>query len=499
MLVLFDVSSSMRAPMSKAEGRKLNVARRILFEVLLKHARASHTRIGVMGFDTNQEYWLPLQFPTENKEGNHSTEMILSSRMREPRDETRTYLWDAIKAGADMIKAPNGAVIGTLFIMTDGWDSPAGKADPATNQIRERELIEHILPHGSLLNVCVVGIGSSMSIEQLDREYDTTGLDKEEVQSLTGPNAVWMQSFVQKIDSMSGQNQTYASAEYKLVRSFTDFQFVSENFASLPRERAVSIVGPVSSGKTVLLAMIAYEVSLGSMSYLTRDSPQTLSAQKYVTDLIDTLRMGEWPAPTRSGETQGEVSFEIRGKILQRVVSGVRRFSIPDLSGETFDMLFGAHSPAWSRTTGDLRQVLQSIAHSAAFVIVVDPLVPPQYFGRENLRFSNFLSFVRDFRNLGGKGWLDVPILVVLAKCDQVPSSDLNAGPEAFVAKNLKETYGLLKNFCNAQKVRYLWVSSVGKVEVVDAATGKTKPPKYLRPVNVDKVIQWCLDVLPRN
>ncbi len=161
-VLLLDLSKSMLAPLpdpqgSRGERQKIEVARTAVYRILHDGAK-SGTAFGLVTFTNTVRVAVPLG----TVEGDHLPYIENLISLLTP--SGRSAIWDAIGVGADLLRTPEGGVRGNLVLVTDGWDNASarfGVRDAPGAPLREglTDLVPHLLPEHSEVNLRIIGIG----------------------------------------------------------------------------------------------------------------------------------------------------------------------------------------------------------------------------------------------------------------------------------------------------------------------------------------------------
>ncbi len=164
-VLILDLSKSMLAPLpdtepQQAERQKIEVARTAVFRIL-QDAAATGALFGLVTFTETVRAPVPLS--EIRKENLPYIENLIS--LLNP--SGRSAIWDALAAGADMLRMGVRGVQGNLVLVTDGWDNASnrftvnipGQPPPTAARV---DLVTYMLPPESALTLRVIGIGSGM-------------------------------------------------------------------------------------------------------------------------------------------------------------------------------------------------------------------------------------------------------------------------------------------------------------------------------------------------
>lgn len=163
-VLVLDLSKSMLAPLpdptgAQGERRKIEVARTAVYRIL-ENAESTGAFFGLVTFTDSARVAVPL---TEIR---HDNLPYIESLISMLTPSGRSAIWDGIALGADLLRRPTGEVVGTLVLVTDGWDNSSSRfrapvEEPLTPEASRRiDLIPHILPNASQLTLRIIGIGS---------------------------------------------------------------------------------------------------------------------------------------------------------------------------------------------------------------------------------------------------------------------------------------------------------------------------------------------------
>ncbi len=173
---MLDLSRSMLAPLPDPDGtrrerQKIEVARTAVYRILQDAAR-SGVPFGLVTF--TEVVRVPVPLGTIRPDHLPYIENLVSVLT----PNGRSAIWDAIATGADLLRLPDGSVHGNLVLVTDGWDNAStrfGPRGPAGLSISSgaSDLVAHLVPPGSELNLRIVGIGLG---DERDRGVDASSM-----------------------------------------------------------------------------------------------------------------------------------------------------------------------------------------------------------------------------------------------------------------------------------------------------------------------------------
>lgn len=163
-VLVLDLSKSMLAPLPDPSGiqgerRKIEVARTAVYRIL-ENAEATGAFFGLVTFTDTARVAVPL---TEIR---HENLPYIESLISMLAPSGRSAIWDGIALGADLLRKPSGEVVGTLVLVTDGWDNASSRfrapaSAPLTPETSKRiDVVPHVLPNSSQLTLRIIGIGS---------------------------------------------------------------------------------------------------------------------------------------------------------------------------------------------------------------------------------------------------------------------------------------------------------------------------------------------------
>ncbi len=162
-VLLLDLSKSMLAPLpepdaTSRERQKIEVARTAVYRIL-QDAAKSGTPFGLVTF--TETVRVPVPLGTIHRDHLPFIENLIS--LLTP--SGRSAIWDALAAGADLLRAGEQGVRGNLVLVTDGWDNASNRftaqpTEPTPSAHPKADLVPYLLPSGSQLNVRVLGIGN---------------------------------------------------------------------------------------------------------------------------------------------------------------------------------------------------------------------------------------------------------------------------------------------------------------------------------------------------
>jgi hypothetical protein len=163
--LVLDLSKSMLAPLPDSEEagperQKIEVARTAVFRIL-QDAATSGALFGLVTF--TEQVRAPVPLGEIHKENLPYIENLIS--LLTP--SGRSAIWDALAAGADLLRMGPRGVQGNLVLVTDGWDNAStrfavnvpGQPPPPSGRV---DLVTYMLPPGSALTLRVIGIGNGM-------------------------------------------------------------------------------------------------------------------------------------------------------------------------------------------------------------------------------------------------------------------------------------------------------------------------------------------------
>ena len=259
-----------------------------------------------------------------------------------------------------------------------------------------------------------------------------------------------------------------------------------------PRDRIV-VLGRRGSGKTVFITRLYESLWRGCDLVNGRfvperpatagDSVRRLSARAREGRLHSELRRmsmdldaGKWPVSTQ-GSTVIDIDITIDGR--------TKLLSAMDYPGEVFRTAFAMN--AQDAASQELRE---AVDRAAALVLLVDPAVAMKPgIEREEDAFG-LVAAVNRLRSMPGGE--DVPVVVVLTKCDMhVPLLRAEGGPRAFAERVYPQIFRELGG-----KRTVAFASSA--TSVVRSARGGVIPRRRRAPRDVVEPLVFCLDCLER-
>jgi von Willebrand factor type A domain len=162
-VLLLDLSKSMVAPLPEPDGtsrerQKIEVARTAVYRIL-QDAAKSGTPFGLVTF--TETVRVPVPLGTIHSDHLPFIENLIS--LLSP--SGRSAVWDAVAAGADLLRTAEHGVRGNLVLVTDGWDNAsvrytAKEAAPDAPASSKADLVQYVLPEHSQLSMRILGIGS---------------------------------------------------------------------------------------------------------------------------------------------------------------------------------------------------------------------------------------------------------------------------------------------------------------------------------------------------
>lgn len=164
-VLVLDLSKSMLAPLpdsapDQPERQKIEVARTAVFR-LIQDATASGALFGLVTF--TEVVRAPVPLGEIHKENLPYIENLIA--LLNP--SGRSAIWDALAAGADLLRMGPRGVQGNMVLVTDGWDNASsrfsvslpGEPPPPSGRV---DLVSYLLPAHSALSLRVIGIGNGM-------------------------------------------------------------------------------------------------------------------------------------------------------------------------------------------------------------------------------------------------------------------------------------------------------------------------------------------------
>ncbi len=258
------------------------------------------------------------------------------------------------------------------------------------------------------------------------------------------------------------------------------------------RDRIV-VLGRRGSGKTVFITRL-YEVLWKGCELVngrfvperraqSGDAVRTLSARAREGRLHTELRRmamdldaGKWPVSTQS-TTLIEIDITLDGR--------TKLLSAMDYPGEVFRTAFalGARDPA----SNELRE---AVDRAAALILLVDPAVALKPgIEREEDAFG-LVAAVERLRSMPNGD--DVPVVVVLTKCDaHVPLLSAEGGPRALAERLYPQIF---RQLGGTRTVAF----ASSATSVVRSPRGVVIPRKRRAPRDVVEPLVFCLDWLER-
>jgi hypothetical protein len=258
------------------------------------------------------------------------------------------------------------------------------------------------------------------------------------------------------------------------------------------RDRIV-VLGRRGSGKTVFITRL-YEVLWKGCQLVngrfvperraqSGDAVRTLSARAREGRLHTELRRmamdldaGKWPVSTQSS-TLIEIDITLDGR--------TKLLSAMDYPGEVFRTAFalGAQDPA----SNELRE---AVDRAAALILLVDPAVALKPgIEREEDAFG-LVAAVERLRSMPNGD--DVPVVVVLTKCDaHVPLLSAEGGPRALAERLYPQIF---RQLGGTRTVAF----ASSATSVVRSPRGVVIPRKRRAPRDVIEPLVFCLDWLER-
>ena len=153
----------MLAPLPEPDGasrerQKIEVARTAVYRIL-QDAAKSGTPFGLVTF--TETVRVPVPLGAIHRDHLPFIENLVS--LLTP--SGRSAIWDAIATGADLLRSGDKGVRGNLVLVTDGWDNASTRFSSRSAAVdapagAPADLVPHLLPAGSQLNVRILGIGN---------------------------------------------------------------------------------------------------------------------------------------------------------------------------------------------------------------------------------------------------------------------------------------------------------------------------------------------------
>ncbi len=227
-VLVLDLSKSMLAPLPdpdspRGERPKIEVARTAVFRIL-QDAAHSGARFGLVTFTESVRAPVPLAeiHPEQLPYIENLISMLAPSG--------RSAIWDALAAGADLLRIGSRGVHGTLVLVTDGWDNASTRfavaapgADAPPNG--RPDLVEYMLPAQSALSLRVIGIGNGMERDKgVDgaRMQEFLGRLTHRAQALGLPAAFSYQEVTTGSALFAQMVQAFLDVEYEEARPIED-------------------------------------------------------------------------------------------------------------------------------------------------------------------------------------------------------------------------------------------------------------------------------------
>ncbi|MFM7259064.1 MAG: TRAFAC clade GTPase domain-containing protein, partial [bacterium] len=186
--------------------------------------------------------------------------------------------------------------------------------------------------------------------------------------------------------------------------------------------------------------------------------------------IVDELRAGRWPAAT-IGNSYAELRVDYGGR--EYLLTAL------DYPGEVFRKAFMGDSG-----DPDALELLEAIDRAAAAILLIDPSVVAA--GGEEAHEDTFGLTQAAARIRAGSGGADVPIAIVLTKCD-VNGAFLReaGGVRDFAAKHFSQLF---------RSVERTSVFACAAVRSVQNSLGKLVPRVDRVPDNVVEPLRYCFD-----
>jgi hypothetical protein len=214
--------------MADGAHKKIEVARSAVYKIM-GEVKSQKALFGMVVFNSTASVLFPLspQLPSPDE----VAERLVPSG--------KSAIWDALALGAELLRTVDGAVVGNMVLVTDGWDNmserfhverPEAQTAGRSNTI---DLLGHLLPRNSRLKLQIIGIGS--------------GTEKDK-----GVDTVRMKALVEGFSRLATEFSSPSTATYKevltgeelfsgMVNAFLDVPFEdSQDFDSLNNEDIAS-------------------------------------------------------------------------------------------------------------------------------------------------------------------------------------------------------------------------------------------------------------------
>lgn len=245
---------------------------------------------------------------------------------------------------------------------------------------------------------------------------------------------------------------------------------------SQPERDRIVVLGRRQSGKTIFLASIYHKLWKSVDGLTAKALSGEIHKQLINTHLL--LQKGEWPSSTL-GTSQIDLELEYHGK---------RRLLVAlDYAGELFSKAFVDERNDWP----GVKELKSHIDRAAAVLLLVDPVVVAGADSQAAMDDDfGLVQAVQRIRNWPGGE--DVPVVLVLTKCDQNQTLlDRAGGPLEFARKHFRALLRALKE---------LPIIQISAIQTeVDKATGKRKPRADSTPINIDSPLRYCLCALEKT
>lgn len=245
---------------------------------------------------------------------------------------------------------------------------------------------------------------------------------------------------------------------------------------SRPDRDRIVVLGRRRAGKTIYLAELYHKLwkSLNGMT------AKAISGEVHsrLMKIHQTLQGGQWPPPTQLGTFQIELELEHAGR---------KRLMVTlDFAGELFRKAFLEEQADFP----GVRDLTNHIDRAAAVLLLVDPSIAGGL-DQDAAMDDDFglVQAVQRIRNWPGGD--SVPIVLVLTKMDQYQHLlDQFGGSKGFVRHNFPALVRLMKQ---------IPIFQVSAVQTDKKSDGAVIPRMDSLPVNIDKPLQYCLDMMDKT
>ena len=247
----------------------------------------------------------------------------------------------------------------------------------------------------------------------------------------------------------------------------------STEAASTNQRDRIVILGRRGAGKTVFMARL-YELLWRQTYGLMARALDGMAHQRFM-DVLARMEQGQWPEATLA---QSWADLEVR--------YGTRTWTMRllDYPGEVFRRAFVENASDEAAT-----MLRDHVDHAAAVLVLVDPVAALE--GSVEATVDAEFGLSEALRRVhAGAGDVDVPVALVLTKCDvALPYVRASGGSRDFVEQHLP---GLVRDG------GLFRVFAASSVRSRPDALGQPRPATEKDALGVLEPLQWCLKRLAR-